>query len=180
MLAYSSVAHSGYLLVAVVSRDAGSFAFYLVAYLFMNLGAFGVLAAVTGKDIEHTALDDFAGLGRRNPWLAAGLAIFLLSLAGFPPTAGFLAKFYVFAGAVREGHIALTVAAVLASLVSVAYYLKVIVVMYMREGDTDIVVERENPGLGLVLFLCLFGTLQLGVWPGNLLTLIRQAFSVAF
>jgi len=180
MLAYSSVAHSGYLLVAVVSRDAESFAFYLVAYLFMNAGAFGVLAAVTGKGIEHTALDDFAGLGRRNPWLAAGLAIFLLSLAGFPPTAGFLAKFYVFAGAVREGHIALTVAAVLASLVSVAYYLKVIVVMYMREGDTDVVVERENPALGLVLFLCLFGTLQLGLWPGNLLAIIRQALPGPF
>jgi len=180
MLAYSSVAHSGYLLVAVVSRDAESFAFYLVAYLFMNAGAFGVLAAVTGKGIEHTALDDFAGLGRRNPWLAAGLAIFLLSLAGFPPTAGFLAKFYVFAGAVREGHIALTVAAVLASLVSVAYYLKVIVVMYMREGDTDVVVERDNPALGLVLFLCLFGTLQLGLWPGNLLAIIRQALPGPF
>jgi len=180
MLAYSSVAHSGYLLVAVVSRDAESFAFYLVAYLFMNAGAFGVLAAVTGKGIEHTALDDFAGLGRRNPWLAAGLAIFLLSLAGFPPTAGFLAKFYVFAGAVREGHIALTVAAVLASLVSVAYYLKVIVVMYMREGDTDVVAERDNPALGLVLFLCLFGTLQLGLWPGNLLAIIRQALPGPF
>ena len=180
MLAYSSVAHSGYLLVAVVARDAESFAFYLVAYLFMNAGAFGVLAAVTGKNIEHTALDDFAGLGRRDPWLAAALAIFLLSLAGFPPTAGFLAKFYVFAGAVREGHIALTVAAVLASLVSVAYYLKVIVVMYMREGDTDVVVERENPALGLVLFLCLFGTLQLGLWPGNLLAVIRQALPGPF
>jgi NADH-quinone oxidoreductase subunit N len=180
MLAYSSVAHSGYLLVAVVAQDAESFAFYLVAYLFMNAGAFGVLAAVTGKGIEHTALDDFAGLGRRNPWLAASLAVFLLSLAGFPPTAGFLAKFYVFTGAVREGHIALTVAAVLASLVSVAYYLKVIVVMYMREGDTDIFVERENPALFMVIFLCLFGVAQLGVWPGNLLTLIRLAFSVAF
>ncbi|MCK7480441.1 MAG: hypothetical protein M0C28_26780 [Candidatus Moduliflexus flocculans] len=180
MLAYSSVAHSGYLLVAVVARDAESFAFYLVAYLFMNAGAFGVLAAVTGKDIEHTALDDFAGLGRRDPWLAAGLAIFLLSLAGFPPTAGFLAKFYVFAGAVREGHIALTVAAVLASLVSVAYYLKVIVVMYMRDRDTDLAVERENPALALVLFLCLFGTLQLGLWPGNLLALLRQALPGPF
>ncbi len=180
MLAYSSVAHSGYLLIAVVARDAESFAFYLVAYLFMNAGAFGVLAAATGKGIEHTALEDFAGLGRRNPWLAASLAVFLLSLAGFPPTAGFLAKFYVFSGAVREGHIALTVAAVLASLVSVAYYLKVIVVMYMREGDTDIVVERENPALGLVLFLCLFGTLQLGVWPGNLLAVIRQALPGPF
>jgi len=180
MLAYSSVAHSGYLLVAVIARDAESFAFYLVAYLFMNAGAFGVLAAVTGKGIEYTALDDFAGLGRRNPWLAAGLAIFLLSLAGFPPMAGFLAKFYVFGAAVREGHIVLVVAAVLASLVSVAYYLKVIVFMYMREGDTDIVVERENPALYMVIFLCLFGTLQLGVWPGNLLTLIRLAFSVAF
>lgn len=180
MLAYSSIAHSGYLLVAVVSRDASSLVFYLVAYLFMTVGAFGVLAAATGPGTEHTALEDFAGLGRRDPWLAAGLSLFLLSLAGFPPTAGFLAKFYVFGAAVREGHVALAIAAVLASLVSVAFYLKVIVVMYMRDGDTEIAVERENPALALVLFLCLFGVLELGLWPGNLLAVIRQALSGPF
>ncbi len=179
MLAYSSVAHSGYLLVAVVAGDGPGLVFYLVVYLFMNAGAFGVLAAMSGERFEHTSIDDFAGLGRRHPWLAAPLAVFLLSLAGFPPTAGFLAKFYVFGAAVREGHAVLAIAGVLASLVSVAYYLKVIVVMYMREPVNDVFIERESPPLFLVVFLCLFGTLQLGLWPGNLLTVIRQAF-VAF
>ena len=177
MLAYSSVAHSGYLLVAVISGDGPSLVFYLIVYLFMNAGAFSVLAAMSRKGTEYTTLDDFAGLGRRYPWLAACLSIFLLSLAGFPPTAGFLAKFYVFSGAVREGHGVLAVAAVLASLVSVAYYLKVIVVMYMRDEAGGVAIEADDPALYLVIFLCLFGTIQLGLWPGNLLTLIRQAFS---
>lgn len=180
MLAYSSIAHSGYLLVAVIAGDGPSLVFYLVVYLFMNAGAFSVLAAMSRKGVEYTALDDFAGLGRRYPWLAACLSVFLLSLAGFPPTAGFLAKFYVFSGAVREGHVALAVAAVLASLISVAYYLKVIVVMYMKEEQGEAAIDQENPALYLVIFLCLFGVVQLGLWPGNLLALIRQALSAAF
>ena len=180
MLAYSSIAHSGYLLVAVIAGDGPSLVFYLVVYLFMNAGAFSVLAAMSRKGVEYTALDDFAGLGRRYPWLAACLSVFLLSLAGFPPTAGFLAKFYVFSGAVREGHVALAVAAVLASLISVGYYLKVIVVMYMKDEGSEVTIEQENPALYLVLFLCLFATVQLGLWPGNLLALIRRAFSAAF
>lgn len=180
MLAYSSIAHSGYLLVAVIAGDGPSLVFYLIVYLFMNAGAFSVLAALSRKGVEYTALEDFAGLGRRYPWLAAGLSIFLLSLAGFPPTAGFLAKFYVFSGAVREGHIALAVAAVLASLVSVGYYLKVIVFMYMKDESGEVVIDAENPALYLVLFLCLFGTIQLGLWPGNLLAIIRQALSDSF
>ncbi len=180
MLAYSSVAHSGYLLVAVIAGDGPSLVFYIVVYLFMNAGAFSVLAAMSRKGFEYTTLDDFAGLGRRYPGLAACLSVFLLSLAGFPPTAGFLAKFYIFSGAVREGHVTLAVAAVLASLVSVAYYLKVIVVMYMKDEDGGVIIETEYPALYLVIFLCLFGTVQLGLWPGNLLTLIRQAFSAIF
>jgi NADH-quinone oxidoreductase subunit N len=177
MLAYSSIAHSGYLLVAVIAGDGPSLFFYLVVYLFMNAGAFSVLAAMSRKDVEYTALDDFAGLGRRYPWLAACLSVFLLSLAGFPPTAGFLAKFYVFSGAVREGHVGLAVAAVMASLISVGYYLKVIVVMYMKDENGAVAIDQENPALYLVIFLCLFGVVQLGIWPGNLLTIIRQAFS---
>jgi NADH-quinone oxidoreductase subunit N len=180
ILAYSTIAHSGYLLVAVISGDGPGFVFYLIAYLFMNAGAFCVLAAMSRKGAEYTALDDFAGLGRRYPWLAAGLSVFLLSLAGFPPTAGFLAKFYIFSAAVREGHVMLALAAVVASLVSVGYYLKVIVIMYMKDGEGDVVIEAENPALYLVLFLCLFGTVQLGLWPGNLLALIRQALSTVF
>ncbi|HSA94820.1 MAG TPA: NADH-quinone oxidoreductase subunit N, partial [Acidobacteriota bacterium] len=137
LLAYSAIAHSGYLLVAVVAADGAGLVFYLVAYAFMNAGAFAVLAAMSGNGEERTAVTDLTGLGRRHPWLAASLTVFLLSLAGIPPTAGFLAKFTIFGAAVAKGHIALVVAAVLASLVSVAYYFKVIVAMYMREPAAE-------------------------------------------
>jgi NADH-quinone oxidoreductase subunit N len=180
LLAYSAIAHSGYLLVAVVAGDGPSLVFYLIVYMFMNAGAFGVLAALSGAGVDRTSLEDLSGLGRRHPWLAASLAVFLLSLAGIPPTAGFLGKFYIFSGAVREGHILLAVAAVLASLISVAYYLKVIVVMYMHDPETELRPERENPALYLVVFLCLFGVVELGIWPGNLLVLIRQALTGIF
>ena len=180
LLAYSAIAHSGYLLVAIVAGDAPGLVFYLAVYLFMNAGAFGVLIALSGKGSERPSLDDLAGLGRRKPWLAASLAVFLLSLAGFPPTAGFLAKFYVFGAAVREGHAWLAVAAVLASLVSVAYYLRIIVAVYMEEPATGLAIEPDDPPLYLVVFLCLFGILQLGLWPGNLLVLIRQSLAGMF
>ncbi len=180
LLAYSAVAHSGYLLVAVVAGDGPGLVFYLIAYTFMNAGAFGILAAMSGSGSEGTSLADLAGLGRRHPWLAASLAVFLLSLAGLPPTAGFLAKFYVFSAAVAKGYILLAVAAVLASLVSVAYYLKVIVAMYMQDGQAGPSIERDAPALYMVVFLCLFGVLELGLWPGNLLILIRHALSGLF
>jgi NADH-quinone oxidoreductase subunit N len=175
LLAYSAIAHSGYLLVGVIAGDGPAMVFYVIVYAFMNAGAFAVLAALSGGGEEHTRLSDLSGLGRRHPWLAASLAIFLLSLAGIPPTAGFLAKFYLFAAAVAEGHVALAVAAVLASLVSVAYYLKVIVVMYMREQEIEPVLEQDDPAPFLAIFLCLVGVLELGLWPSNLLVLIRQA-----
>ena len=146
LLAYSAIAHSGYILVAVVSGDGPGLVFYVIAYLFMNVGAFGVLAAMSGQGVERTSLADFAGLGRRHPWLAASLAVFLLSLAGFPPTAGFLAKFYVFSAAVAKGHVLLVVAAVLASLISVGYYLKVIVAMYMQDAESETGPRPEQPG----------------------------------
>ncbi len=181
LLAYSSIAHSGYILVAVLAADGAGLLFYLAAYLFMTAGAFAVLIAVEGEGADGGEIDGLAGLGRTHPWLAAMFSVFLLSLAGFPPTAGFLAKFYVFSAAVRRGHVVLVVIAVLASLVSVYYYLRVVVVMYMREpGAAAVEVDRENPALDLVLFLCLVGVIQLGVWPGNLLVLIRQAAAALF
>ena len=181
LLAYSSIAHSGYILVAVLAADGAGLLFYLVAYLFMAGGAFAVLIAAERAGTNGGGISDLAGLGRTHPWLAAMFAVFLVSLAGFPPTAGFLAKFYVFSAAVRQGHVVLAVIAVLASLVSVYYYLKVVVVMYMREpGAAAVKVDRENPALDLVLFLCLVGVIQLGVWPGNLVILIRQAAAALF
>jgi NADH-quinone oxidoreductase subunit N len=126
---------------------------------------------------EYLELEDFAGIGFKYPWLGGTFAVFLLSLAGFPPTAGFLAKFLIFSAAVRQGLTPLVVIGVLASLVSVYYYLRIIVVMYMKEPSREVAIEGENPALFLVLFLCLYGVLQLGIFPGNILTAIRQAVS---
>ena len=180
LLAYSSIAHSGYILVGLVSGDGPGIIFYLVAYLLMNAGAFGALIAVSRKGTEYVDIEDFAGLGFRYPWIGASLAVFLFSLAGFPPTAGFLAKFYVFSAAVRQGHVALAVIAVLASLISVFYYLRVVVFMYMRDPLASVEIERDDPALYLVLFLCLYGVIQLGLWPGNLMVVIRQAAASLF
>jgi NADH-quinone oxidoreductase subunit N len=177
LLAYSSIAHAGYLLVAVLARDYSSLVFYLVAYLFMNVGAFAAVIGLSRTGTEYLELDDYAGIGFRYPWIGGTLSVFLLSLAGFPPTAGFLAKFYVFSAAVRAGLIPLVVIGVLASLVSVFYYLRVVVYMYMREPGREVNIEVDNPALFLVLFLCLFGVLQLGIFPGNILVFIRHAIS---
>jgi NADH-quinone oxidoreductase subunit N len=175
LLAYSSIAHSGYILLAVLAGDGAVLLFYLVVYLFMNAGAFSALVAMTREGKEYLDLDDFAGIGFKYPWIAASFAIFLFSLAGFPPTAGFLAKFYVFSAAVREGQAALVVIAVLATLVSVFYYLRVIVFMYMKPPLAEFDIETDQPALYLVVFLCMYGVIQLGIWPGHLLVLIRQA-----
>jgi NADH-quinone oxidoreductase subunit N len=180
LLAYSSIAHSGYILLAVLAGDGAGLLFYLVAYVFMNAGAFSALIAMTREGKEDLDLDDFAGIGFKYPWIAASFAIFLFSLAGFPPTAGFLAKFYVFSAAIRQGQIALVVIAALASLVSVFYYLRVIVFMYMKDSLAEVDIEMDNPALYLVLFLCLYGVIQLGIWPGNLLVLIHQAAASLF
>ncbi len=180
LLAYSSIAHSGYLLIAVLTADGAGLVFYLLSYLFMNAGAFAVLAAMTRKGEEFVEIDDFAGMAARHPWLAGSLAVFLFSLAGFPPTGGFLAKFYVFGEAVRQGHAALVVIAVLGSLVSVYYYLKIVVVMYMTEPARPVEIEERGAALSLVLLVCLSGVLFLGLWPGPVLGLIRQAAAVLF
>jgi NADH-quinone oxidoreductase subunit N len=177
ILAYSSIAHAGYLLVAILARDYSSLVFYLAAYLFMNIGAFAALIGLSKTGTEYLELDDFAGIGFRYPWIGGTLSIFLLSLAGFPPTAGFLAKFYVFSAAVRAGLVPLVVIGVLASLVSVFYYLRIVVYMYMREPGREVDIEVENPALFLVLFLCLYGVLQLGIFPGNILIIIKQAIA---
>ncbi len=177
ILAYSSIAHAGYLLIAILAQDNTSLVFYLTVYLFMNIGAFAAVIALGKKDREYLELEDYAGVGFKYPWIGATFAVFLFSLAGFPPTGGFLAKFYVFVGAVRQGLVPLVIIGVLASLVSVFYYLRIIVYMYMREPSTEIEIYIENPALFLVLFLCLYGVLQLGLFPGNILILVQQAVS---
>ena len=180
LLAYSSIANAGYMLLAILANDGAGLAFFLASYLFMSFGAFGCLAALNGGGREYHELDDLAGLGFKSPWIGSLFAVFLVSLAGFPPTAGFLAKFYVFSAAVRAGWTSLVLVAVAASLISAFYYLRVVVALFMREPAERTEVDFENPALFLVLFLCLYGVLQLGILPGNVLVLIRQAVAGLF
>ncbi|TET74543.1 MAG: NADH-quinone oxidoreductase subunit N [Candidatus Aminicenantes bacterium] len=175
ILAYSSIAHAGYLLIAILAQDNASLVFYLTVYIFMNIGAFAAVIALGKKDKEYLELEDYAGIGFKYPWIGATFSVFLLSLAGFPPTGGFLAKFYVFSAAVRQDLVPLVIIGVMASLISVFYYLRIIVYMYMKEPSYEVDINIDNPGLFLVLFLCLYGVLQLGIFPGNVLILIKQA-----
>ena len=165
MLAYSSIAHAGYILVAVIAGgELGqmSVLFYLAAYTLMNVGAFAVVEALERRE-EGLELSDYAGLARRAPLLAAAMALFMFSLAGFPPTAGFFAKFYVFNAAVQAGYGWLAVVGVLNSLLGVVYYVGVIVNMYMREpGKSDRPVDVSG-ALALALVIAAVSTLALGL-----------------
>lgn len=170
MLAYSSIAHAGYALIALVAGtpDAhGALLFYLLAYLFTNLGAFAVVVALAQHGREHDRIEDFTGLAERRPVLAALMTLFMLSLAGIPGTVGFMAKFHLFLAAVRSGHVALTVIAVLASVVSVYYYLRLPVVMYMREPAGDGARRELASGEALVLAACAAAVLLLGIFPNE-------------
>ncbi len=175
MLAYSSIAHAGYILIALLAKDNFSLLFYFAVYLFMNIGAFAAVTALSRKGEEYLELDQYAGIGFKYPWIGATLSVFLFSLAGFPPTGGFLAKFYIFSAAVREDMIPLVIIGILASLISVYYYLRVIVYMYMREPVQKLEIFVENPALFLVLFICLYAVLQLGLFPANMVLFIKQA-----
>jgi NADH-quinone oxidoreductase subunit N len=178
MLAYSSVAHAGYLLTAVVAppgQGAEAVLFYLVAYAAVNLGGFGALAALARDGREPLSLSDLAGLSQRRPVLAAALTLFLISLAGVPVSGGFVGKFYLFSAAVNAGYVGLALVGVLASVISAYYYLRVVVAMYMREplGDDTWSPVGALPAaaLGASSLVVLF----LGVYPAPLLEAARTA-----
>ncbi len=174
LLAYSSIAHAGYLMVAFASfRDTSTgisaAMFYAAAYAAMNVGAFAVVSHFAGAGEKYVSLDDYAGLGRRSPILAAALSVFLLSLIGIPITGGFLAKFYVFTAALQSSLVGLTIIGVLNSGVGAYYYLRLIVVMYMREPRDEAPVPPIPFSAGLAMVLSLIATIYLGVLPGRLL-----------
>jgi NADH-quinone oxidoreductase subunit N len=172
LLAYSSIAHAGYLLVAFAALpDNGIPAamFYTASYAAMNVGAFAVVSHFAGAGERRVTLDDYAGLGRRAPLLAATLTIFLLSLIGIPMTGGFFAKFYVFSAALQAHLVGLTIIGVLNSAVGAYYYLRIIVVMYMREAKEEDPVSPVSPGLGTALAISVVATLYLGILPGRIL-----------
>ncbi|MCB8962805.1 MAG: NADH-quinone oxidoreductase subunit N [Ardenticatenales bacterium] len=175
MLAYSSIAHAGYIMMAVAAgTDLGISAalFYMFAYLFTNMGAFALVAAVERRDGTGLRLEDYKGLAKRHPVIALVLAYFMLSLTGIPPSGGFTGKFFVFQAAMDADLLWLTVVGVVTTVVSGYFYLRVVFMMFMFEGEGMV---RLRPALGLAVFLALVGTLLLGFAPGPWYEMARQA-----
>jgi NADH-quinone oxidoreductase subunit N len=184
MLAYSSIAHGGYLLVGLVAaNEVGKAAilFYLLAYAVTNLAAFGVIAMLGARDRGNDELRDYAGLWHTHPALAALMTVCLLSLGGLPPTVGFIAKWYIFSAAVGAGYYGLAIIGVLTSVVSVFFYLRVVVMMYMAERDATLAAPASLSGVGMAaLAAAVFVILYLGVLPAQVLDLASQSIATIF
>ena len=180
LLAYSSIAHAGYLLVAFAAAPQigiSASMFYAAAYAAMNVGAFAVVSHFANIGERYVTLDDYHGLGRRSPVLAAILTIFLLSLIGIPVTGGFFAKFYVFSAALKANLVGLTIIGLINSAIGAYYYLRIIVVMYMREERGVVPVMRIPPALATALAISLIATIYLGVLPGQILEYASKSAS---
>ncbi|HEV2490817.1 MAG TPA: NADH-quinone oxidoreductase subunit N [Candidatus Acidoferrales bacterium] len=172
LLAYSSIAHAGYILVAfVASTEIGIAAvlFYLAAYAAMTLGAFLVVAHVGGTDERRLNITDYAGLGTKQPWVAACFSLFLFSLLGLPATAGFLGKFYAFQAALDQRLVWLVVIAAINSVIGAYYYLKIVVAMYFWEPNQEWSAAPMKAPMFVVLALTAIGTLYLGIWPNTVM-----------
>ena len=172
MLAYSSIAHAGYVLIglAAANNDGISSAMlYLLVYCVMNIGAFGAVILAKTEDGESLMISDYAGLGLRKPLLAMFMTIMLLSLAGFPPTAGFVGKFYIFKSAVQAGHIWLVIVGAINTAISAFYYLRVVVTMYMREPEEELSFASYPGTLIVGLVLAAIGVLLIGILPSLML-----------
>lgn len=183
LLAYSSIAHAGYVMVALAARsETGTAAamFYLAAYALMNVGAFAVVAHLSGKGERFLSVDDFAGLAARQPFTAAMLTVFLLSLIGVPLTGGFFGKFYIFRAALQSNLVWLTVLGLLNSSVAAYYYLRILVVMYMREpSEATSEVELLSAPMKAALVLPALGTFLLGIFPSAVLNFASKSAVLA-
>jgi NADH-quinone oxidoreductase subunit N len=178
LLAYSSIAHAGYLLIGFVPGTAEGYAsvvFYLVCYLFMNLGAFAVIVALASRGRDFENMESLAGLARVRPGLAALMTLFMVSLAGIPGTAGFMGKWQVFSAAVSAGQVPLAILGVLMSVVSVYYYLRVPVLMYMREPGNEPVRTGIGSGEWVVRLVCAVAVLDLGITPNGWIDVLAWA-----
>ena len=176
MLAYSSISHAGYMLIGLASGNSAGLAgviFYLAVYTFMNLAAFGIISIIEGKDDTNLNINSYAGLGSKFPLLAALLSIVMFSLAGIPPLAGFFAKYYIFIAAIKSGLTWLAILGVLSSLISVYFYLRIVVLMYFKSADQELVFEKSRSGmLGVIISVLMI--ILLGLAPGHLIDLISS------
>lgn len=176
MLAYSSISHAGYLIIGLAASNTSGIAgiiFYLAAYSFMNLGAFGIVSLVEGKEESNLELNSYRGLGSRQPLLAALLSLFMFSLAGIPPFAGFFGKYYIFIAAIEAKLTWLAILGVLSSVISVYFYLRLVVLMYFYDSSDEFEIAKSNTGL-LAVFISAILVVLLGVLPGTLLNLITS------
>ena len=180
LLAYSSIAHAGYILMAfvpygqtaVVATSVAAGLFYLVSYALSNFGAWAVVIALEKQEGEGLEINDYAGLGRKHPALAAAMAVFMLSLTGIPPTLGFVGKFYLFRAAIEGQYFLLAIIGVLTSLISAFYYLRVVVTMYMRDGEPE---TTSEPWLNLTWSVSAILTVLISIFPGPLFEWASQA-----
>ncbi|MBI3948954.1 MAG: NADH-quinone oxidoreductase subunit N [Acidobacteria bacterium] len=175
MLAYSSIAHAGYVLLGIVARDWRAVAFYMLAYTVMNLGAFAVVALIARRQDERVLIEDYNGLGFRQPGLSFPLTVFLISLTGMPGTAGFVGKFWLFKSAWEAGFKVLVIAAVINTVVAAYYYLYVVIVMFFRESKKEIEPVPLPRVFALTLAVTVFGTFYLGLLPTRVFQFLSDA-----
>jgi len=177
MLAYSSIAHAGYILIGVVansSRGVTALMIYLMLYVFMQLGAFAVVVMLRRRDVVGDELKDLSGLYFRYPVAACAMLFFMLSLGGIPPTAGFMGKFWLFSAAIESGYIWLAVIGVINSAISLYYYVRVVVFMWLREETLGSPIVA-SPAMALALTVALVGAVIFGVYPGPLFELAESS-----
>ena len=173
MLAFSSISHAGYILMAVIAKNslgASSLLFYMLTYAFTTFGIFGIIILLGRKGEENLEIENYSGLAYRHPILALSMTVFLLSLGGLPPFAGFIAKFYIFSAAIQGGFVTLVIFAVLNSVISFYYYLKVVVFMYMNEPEAEFKISL-TPLTLFVVFIGVAVTINLGIFPGSIIAL---------
>jgi NADH-quinone oxidoreductase subunit N len=178
MLAYSSIAHAGYAMVGMVAANEIGYSgilFYMLAYTFMNIGAFAVLVLAGKKGEDNLTLEGFSGFGYKRPFLGVAMAIFLFALMGLPPTAGFAGKFFIFAGAVKAGYIWLAIIGVLNSAISLYYYLRVMVYMYFRDPAEDYAWVSLPATVVISIVISIIGVIYLGIIPGDVIELAKLA-----
>lgn len=178
MLAYSSVAHAGYLLMGIVSKNFegwNAIAFYVLSYLFMQFGAFAILSINERENGKFNTYEDYNGFSRKHPLIAAILSIFMFSLAGIPPFAGFIGKYYLFVSAIKSGFLWLTIVAVLSSIISMYYYIGLILAMYFKESKVELKPEINFSFISIIL--CALGTIFFGIFPQIIVNFTKALFS---
>jgi NADH-quinone oxidoreductase subunit N len=181
LLAYSSIAHAGYLLIAFVAGDkalSSSVLFYLIVYTFMNIGAFTVVILLGRKGEPNEDIESYAGLAARHPFIALSMSIFLLSLTGIPPLAGFMGKFYIFSSAIKAHYYWLAVIGVLNSAVAAYYYLRVLMYMYFKEPERELGAVDFSPAYVIVILISIAALFYMGILPRGVLLLAQQSVSI--